>query len=126
MPFSSVSRSDSRGQFSHVDQLPVGRTDFSYFYYLSSTHYCIYLLIFDHSPFDDRYHRSGNKTQCDFCTSKAMRRSRAKKEREQTQLQGGETGGEAASAAVPNAPGYHHVEQEDGISSLYLSHIFLN
>lgn len=55
-----------------------------------------------------------------------MRRSRAKKEREQAQLQGGETGGDAASAAVPNAPGYHHVEQEDGISSLYLSHIFLN
>lgn len=48
-----------------------------------------------------------------------MRRSRAKKEKEQAQLQGGETGGEAAATtAVPNGPGYHIVpEHEEGISN---------
>lgn len=51
-----------------------------------------------------------------------MRRSRAKKEKEQAQLQGGETGGEAAATtAVPNGPGYHIVpEHEEGISNSIL------
>lgn len=48
-----------------------------------------------------------------------MRRSRLKKEREQAQQQGVEAGGEAPAAN--NGPGYHHVEHEDGISTLSLS-----
>lgn len=62
---------------------------------------------------------SGNKTQCDYCSSKAMRRSRLKKEREQTVHGVGEVaGGEATTTAVPPGPGYHLVDHEDGISSL--------
>lgn len=66
----------------------------------------------------------GNKTHCDICNSKAMRRARAKKEQKDPAAVGesSDVGQEEAnaSASATTGPTHHHSTHDEGIANPHI------